>query len=230
MIERPLANLPPPQSRGDLVVEAIRNAIIGGDLEPGSPLVERELAGRLGVSKTPVREALRTLSRTGLVTHHPYRGMAVREIDSQMIDEVYEVRLLLEPEAVRRSVVHLTSEDLRQLERLLSAARSATSNNDRTALSKRNREFHRALYTKCGNQLMSSTLDRLQDMLAFIAVASWRQNPTFHDEASEHASIFEAATRGDEDEVARRLADHIRGFRDRMRALFPATTDDESEE
>src|ERR1700733_11127066 len=87
------------------VLDAIKRAILAGELRPGQSLVEAELAQRLGVSKTPVREALKTLAGAGLVTMSPYRGATVRAIDVGTARAIYDMRLLLEPEAVRRAVL-----------------------------------------------------------------------------------------------------------------------------
>jgi DNA-binding GntR family transcriptional regulator len=91
-------------SRTEAVLDAIKRAILAGELRPGQSLVETELAQMLGVSKTPVREALKTLAGAGLVTMSPYRGAAVRTIDPASAAGIYDLRLLLEPEAVRRGV------------------------------------------------------------------------------------------------------------------------------
>ncbi len=86
------------------VLDAISRAILTGELPPGRSLVEADLATALGVSKTPVREALKTLAGAGLVTMSPYRGATVRAIDDATARSIYDMRLLLEPEAVRRAV------------------------------------------------------------------------------------------------------------------------------
>ena len=91
-------------SRSEAVLSAIRHAILAGELRPGQSLVEAELAQRLGVSKTPVREALKTLAGAGLVTMSAYRGATVRSIDETAAAAIYDLRLLVEPEAVRRAV------------------------------------------------------------------------------------------------------------------------------
>src|SRR6476469_5673299 len=91
-------------SRTVAVLEAIKHAILTGELRPGQALVETDLAEVLGVSKTPVREALKTLAGAGLVTMSPYRGAAVRVVDAELARHVYDVRRLVEPEALTRSV------------------------------------------------------------------------------------------------------------------------------
>src|ERR1700728_4415119 len=93
------------------VLEAIKHAILAGELRPGQSLVEAELAQQLGVSKTPVREALKTLAGAGLVTMNPYRGAAVRTVDDALACSIYDIRLLLEPEALRRAVELDASDD-----------------------------------------------------------------------------------------------------------------------
>src|SRR3954465_7658126 len=93
-----------PASRTEVVLEEIRRGILTRELLPGQPLVEAELAARLGVSKTPVREALKVLSNTGLVTFSPYKGASVCVVDAELARSVYDVRMVLEPEALRRAV------------------------------------------------------------------------------------------------------------------------------
>src|SRR5258708_3300688 len=90
-------------SRTVVVLDAIKHAILTGELRPGQGLVEADLAAVLGVSKTPVREALKTLAGAGLVTMSPYKGAAVRVVDDEQARHVYDARLLLEPEALARA-------------------------------------------------------------------------------------------------------------------------------
>ena len=90
-------------SRTVAVLEAIKHAILTGELKPGHALVETDLAEILGVSKTPVREALKTLAGAGLVTMNPYKGAVVRVVDNEQARHVYDARLLLEPEALARA-------------------------------------------------------------------------------------------------------------------------------
>lgn len=95
----------PIPSRTQYVLEAIKHDILTGGLRPGQALVEAELAARFGVSKTPVREALKTLAGSGLVVMNQYKGVTVRMVDADMARAVYDVRLLPEP---LQSVARLT--------------------------------------------------------------------------------------------------------------------------
>ena len=161
-------------SRTVLVLDAIKHAILTGELLPGEPLVETDLAGLLGVSKTPVREALKTLAGAGLVTMSPYKGATVRAVDDDLVRSVYDLRLLLEPEAVRRSVRRGAGGAAAR--RALDRSAHTTDRADRSLA---NRDFHRALYGGCGNALLTGVLDGLRDQAALVSAAAWQRTPTW---------------------------------------------------
>lgn len=203
----------PPASRTDFVLESIKEAILNGKLKPGQALVETDLAATLNVSKTPVREALKTLAGSGLVVMSPYKGAAVRTVDAEMAGSVYDVRMLMEPEALRRAVQRGASFD--------DAALALEDVSDLARRSLANRRFHRALYAGCGNPLMIEILDGLRDQAALITVAGWGICPTWDDEAAEHRAILAAAVRGRGDIAAELLRRHIQTFADRVVEELP---------
>jgi DNA-binding GntR family transcriptional regulator len=218
-------------SRTVLVLDAIKHAILTGELRPGQSLVETDLAGLLGVSKTPVREALKTLAGAGLVAMSPYKGATVRTVDDELVRSVYDVRLLLEPEALRRSVGR--GGDWRAARQALDQSAGASDPAERSLA---NRDFHRGLYGGCGNTLLIRVLDDLRDQTALVSAAAWLRTPapdgppsqelprqelpsqgapTWRSEAAEHEAILAAATAGDASTAARLLTDHIRSFLNR---------------
>ncbi|HET9172471.1 MAG TPA: GntR family transcriptional regulator [Actinospica sp.] len=197
-------------SRTEAVLDAVKHAILTGRLAPGQPLIETELAAQLGVSKTPVREALKTLAGAGLVTMSPYKGAAVRLVDDALAHSVYDIRVLLEPEAVRRSAGRGGGTEA--AERALDAADRATDRADRQQA---NREFHRALYLGCGNDLMVGILDGLRDQTALVSTAVWTRNASWEQEAAEHRAILEAVRGNRADLAATLLEEHIRAFVER---------------
>jgi DNA-binding GntR family transcriptional regulator len=221
-------------SRTEAVLDAIKHAILAGELRPGQGLVETELAQLLGVSKTPVREALKTLAGAGLVTMSPYRGATVRAIDPASAAAIYDLRLLLEPEAVRRAVqasaVQASAVQAaagaqaggspagtgRPDEGTWVAAQAALAASDAAAdqaqRSLANREFHRALYLACGNSLLVKALDDLRDQTALVSVLSWEHGASWQQEAAEHRAILAAARSGAADQAAALLHAHIAGF------------------
>jgi DNA-binding GntR family transcriptional regulator len=207
-----LPPLPRSTTTSDLVVDAIREAILSGRLAPGETLVERRLAELLGVSKTPVREALITLAASGLVTVTPNRGAVVRAVNTDDVYKAYEVRLLLEPWAVSRTVRE------GGLRSAFTAARAALDeagrhlpDEDHVQLSLANRRFHRALYADCGNEIVVRQLDSLQEMAALGAVALlWERWRTWRAEYDEHAEILKAVEAGEAETAERLLRKHIR--------------------
>ena len=203
----------PPASRTDFVLESIKEAILNGKLKPGQALVETDLAAWLNVSKTPVREALKTLAGSGLVVMSPYKGVAVRTVDAAMAGAVYDVRLQLEPEALRRAVVLGASFD--------EATAALDDTDDLARRSLANRRFHRALYAGCGNPLMVEILDGLRDQAALVTVAGWGLRPTWEAEAAEHRAILAAAVDRDSALAAGLLHRHIRTFADRVAEELP---------
>lgn len=209
----------PIPSRTQFVLEAIKHRILTGELAPGQALVEAELAAHYGVSKTPVREALKTLAGTGLVVMNQYKGVTVRMVDADMAREVYDVRLLLEPEALRRTVRGAAVLDSAReaLERADTAADSAER-------SLANREFHRALYLPCGNPLLARMLDEVRDQAALVSAVAWAADPSWEQEAAEHREILRLALAGDADGASHALRAHIASFVERA---FPRAEEED---
>jgi DNA-binding GntR family transcriptional regulator len=204
----------PVPSRTRYVLEHLKHAILTGRLAPGTALVETELAATFGVSKTPVREALKTLAGRGLVVMSAYKGASVRTVDAGMARSVYDVRLLLEPEALRRTVT--THADLGAAHAALERADTAVDPAERSLA---NRDFHRALYLPCGNPPLVRMLDDLRDQAALVSSVAWQALPTWEREAEEHRAILGRAEEGDAAAAGSLLWEHIEGF---VHRAFPA--------
>jgi len=208
-------------SRTVAVLGAIKHAILTGELKGGQALVETDLAEVLGVSKTPVREALKTLAGAGLVTMNPYKGAVVRVVDDEQARHVYDARLLLEPEALARAAA--AGHDWQAAHAALARAERASDQAERSLA---NRDFHHELYAGCGNPLLVRMLDDLRDQTALVSAAAWRDDPTFppytpswEHEAAEHRSVLNAARDGDAQRAASLLHAHITSF---VQRNFPA--------
>lgn len=210
-------------SRTGLVLEALRRGILSGELPAGGALVEAELANRFGVSKTPVREALKILSGAGLVTMGEYTGAAVRVVDERLARNVFDARCLIEPVAVQRSVTAGLPDSGRRAAAALAAADAAV---DETERSLANRDFHRALYADCDNDVLVNMLDQLREQTALITVNVWSKRPSWDDEAAEHQQILDAARNDNSDEAARLVLQHISAFQERaLRQLAEGSRD-----
>lgn len=199
-----------PRSLQAVVTEKLTWAILEGRLQAGSRLVEREIAESFHVSKTPVREALQELARRGLVVGRTYSGMAVRTVEPAFVREIYEVRAVVETEALRMAVPFHTDETRALVRQALDRASSAGNAHDLVKLSFSNRRFHTLLTEPCPNVLMRRLIDDVSDQVALITVAGWRHAFTWIEEATEHAAIFEAVEAKDADEAAERMQAHIR--------------------
>ena len=121
------------QTAQDLVLETLRSAILDGILPPGARLRQEELAGAFETSRIPVREALRGLEYEGLVSSEPHRGFTVTSLDADEVEEIYDLRTVLETHAVRLAVPLLMDSDIEELEALFQALMQATDDESRLA-------------------------------------------------------------------------------------------------
>jgi DNA-binding GntR family transcriptional regulator len=143
----------------DGVVVSLRERITGGQFEPGERLVERDLADQFGVSRIPMREAIQQLEREGLVEIFRNRGAIVRMLSEADVNEIYDLRVLLEGDAIYRSVKRMEEETLARAElvhRLLGSA------NSKARQGELNREFHELLYAHCGNERQLKAIKELR--------------------------------------------------------------------
>ena len=125
---------------------ALRDLIGSGQLAPGSQIVQESLSGSLGVSRVPIREALRVLEGEGQVVHHPNRGYFVADLSVEDLEEVYQIRALLEAQALRQAIPLLTKADLDYIESILQDVEKAVSGMKIAEITEANRRFHFAMY------------------------------------------------------------------------------------
>jgi DNA-binding GntR family transcriptional regulator len=207
-----------PRALPDFVASSLRRAILEGVFQPGERLVERQIAEQFQISKTPVREALQELKRRGLVTSRTHRGTEVRTVDARMVREIYQVRIALEPEAIRHAVPCHDDETKAALKTTLERAADAGRRGDLVELIFINRELHALLLEPCPNQMLKDLIEELSDQVALIAVSGWRTRPSWVDEGEQHTQIVDAVERGDADDAAALLRLHIEQSLDRVAA------------
>ena len=201
-------------SRGEVIANEIKRAILSGRYKAGSALTEKAIAEELGTSKTPVRDALKALMGTGLVTSSSHRGTSVRTVDAQMASSVCDLRLLLEPEAVRRTILRgIDAAAFRKAVDRMVAAEHAQELLERSLA---NRAFHHQLYAGCENPTLVKVLEDLTEVNALISVTVWGQIGSWVGEAAEHHRIAKDALAGRADASADRLRRHIEEFQRRV--------------
>lgn len=145
------------------VLRVLRADIVLGALAPGSQVVQETLAHRYGVSRVPLREALKILEGEGLVTYHPHRGYFVMELSVDDLIEVYRLRSLLEAEALRAAVPRLSDADLVELRTLLDSVERSSGEGDLASLTLANRAFHFAIFERAGMPRLVRVLQQLWD-------------------------------------------------------------------
>lgn len=143
--------------------EALRAAILEGELRPGQRVNQETWAERIGVSLIPIREALGQLAGEGLVTHRPRRGYVVTELDLEELEEVYRLRRLLETDALTRGVPRATEADVTALREIAAACRVCIRRGDVIAALAANRRFHARLHALSGSATLVRLIDQLWD-------------------------------------------------------------------
>jgi DNA-binding GntR family transcriptional regulator len=190
------------QTAQDLVLTSMRDEILSGALPPGTKLRQEKLADRYGTSRIPIREALRALEYEGLVRSSPYRGFTVTELDADDIEEVYDLRVVLESHAVRLAVPLITDEDLRILDGLYREMAAAAPGEAQLAARER---FYLRLYSMTGRPRLVGLISRLRQEVA--RSLRW---PTLQHAPSHHEAFWEAIRAGDAERAVSQLASHYR--------------------
>jgi DNA-binding GntR family transcriptional regulator len=196
------------------VYAQLRAQILDGTLPPGTPLREVTLAGQFGVSRTPVREALRRLEQDRLLSQG-VRGMEVRAIDPQEVVQVYDIRVLLEAEAAGQAARAAGPADLMRLEGLLARDRALTDPDDATRTAT-NLEFHAAIWQAAHNPVLVDLLDRLTLHLVHAPRSTLSVGDRWTTALDEHERLVEAIRTHDEAgarEIAQAHMETARGLR-----------------
>lgn len=194
-----------------LILEAIET----GTYKPGDRLVESELAERLGVSRTPVREALQRLETQSMLTRDG-RSLIVASLDHNQLAELYAVRTELEGLAARLAARHATDEEIRVLRRMVEEDRNLVSKP--RELARANRRFHRQIHLASHNRFLVQQLDLVHRSMALMATTSLAAEGRSEVALSEHDQIVGAIEARDGDAAYQALKTHIsRAFETRLR-------------
>lgn len=201
-------------SLGQVVIDALRGAILKGTYRPGERLVEDRLARELGVSRIPIREALRVLATEGLIRIAPRRGASVVELSRQSVHEMIEVRATLEGLNARLAARHRAPQVVAALRQVLELGNAAAARGDATALIELNARFHDLLANAGGNEVLGELMRTLRSRTTplFAAMSRRRARETW----SEHAAIVKAVIAGDEAHAAALAAEHVAHAGDRV--------------
>jgi DNA-binding GntR family transcriptional regulator len=193
---------------------AIRGLIVSLELPPGAVIDERELMRRLGLGRTPVREALRRLAQEQLVEVFPRRGSFVTGVDVRDLARISEVRAALEPEAARLAAERATDEERRALADL---SDQIVGDEDLMGLDER---IHRAVYAAAHNDLLEKTLGEYYVLALRIWMIALGRAEDLEEAVEAHRDLVQAIIAGDGDRAADLMRDHIEGFEQSMRKVL----------
>lgn len=197
-----------PDSLGDAVYKELRRRIAEGELAPGERLREVEIAKSLGVSRTPVREALRQLKSDGLLNYLGSRGAAIAKLTPQQAIELYTLRELLEGAAARLAAQHALEPEIDMLRAHLEQQKKA--GDDAKKLATLNRSFHQTIYRLSHNRYLIDILEKAQDYMILLRQTAYELPGRSQSAYCEHADIVEAIANRDPEAAEQASRKHSR--------------------
>ncbi len=170
--------------------DKLKELIITGALEPGELQNEKRLAEALGVSRTPVREALLELSREGMVAFVPGKGVEICKLTTQQVREVFEIRRIIEGYVIKKITTRLTEADIKEIDKNISNQEKMLNRTERLGFIEYDKQFHLYLASKIGNQQIESILDNLRDQMHLMGVRAIEDYSRMKQVIDEHRAIF----------------------------------------
>ncbi len=209
------------KTRTEFVVDAIREKILKGEVKAGQPLRQAALAQELDVSRIPVREALLQLEAEGLVKFQAHKGAIVTELDADDVDELFELRAMLEADLLERSIVNMSAEDFDHAEELLAQLDEALTHEDSANLwADLNTSFHTYLYQGANRpqtlevvNILNKNSDRYIRMHLLLAGGIKKAG-------GEHKQLIDYCRAGDVKNASQLLKQHILGAKEEIKALL----------
>lgn len=190
------------------VTNSIRKAIVNNKIKPGERVIESKIAKKLGVSQSPVREALRELELMGLVENKPYCGCFVKKLTKKDIRDAYKLRTYLEMLAISEAVENIREEDLKSIDKLMKQMRLFAENGLKEEFIEMDIEFHKMIIHIANNYL-------LEKMWNMVNLGQWTfitakiSNKTLNELAERHESIFKSLKEGNVEEASMCMKKHI---------------------
>lgn len=213
------------RTKTELAVHVLRERIRTGELPPGHRLRLESLRDELGMSPTPIREALRLLQADGLVDYRPHHGIVVAELAPQQVLDLVRIRVALESLATELALPRLGEEGLARLERLHERYLAATASGRGTAITAANQEWHWAIYEASGNELLGEFVRRSWEPYPWRTI--WAVPGRIEAAAEEHEQVMDAVRRDDVAGAAALMRAHLESSADALldRLGLPAPAD-----
>lgn len=215
-------------SRSEHAYSSLRAAIHGGRFKPGDRMAEVELATMLGISRTPIRDALKRLESDGLLVAAPRRGLIVAELDQQQVSELYAVRDVLEGLAARLAAQHASPAEIAAMRDLL-RRQERTRSGDTATLARLNRQFHDVIYRAARNRYLADLLNAFESSLTLLPGTTYSAAGRAVSALTEHTDMVRAIERHDAARAERLAREHIRAA-EKIRVLMISGALDEATE
>lgn len=205
----------------DVVFNTLRQAILRGELKPGERLMEIQLANKLGVSRTPIREAIRKLELEGLVLMIPRKGAEVAEITEKSLRDVLEVRKALEELAVQLCCDKITEDEIKELKQVASGFEEAVRNGELTEIAEADVKFHDVIYLATENQKLILLLSNLREQMYRYRMEYLKSDEVYPQLIAEHEAIIQFITKNDKkaalDVICRHIDNQVEAVIDTIR-------------
>ena len=193
----------------DVVFNTLRQAILRGELKPGERLMEIQLANKLGVSRTPIREAIRKLELEGLVLMIPRRGAEVAEITEKNLTNVLEIRKALEELAVTLACERITQEQIEEIREMAKEFEAKLASKDVTQAAEADAAFHEVIYKATDNERLIHLLNNFREQMYRYRV-EYLKNKNYHKLLTEeHEEVIDAIEHKEKERAAKIISRHI---------------------
>lgn len=192
------------------VFKEIEKAILDGSFLPGDSLVEQKLSGELGVSRTPVREALRQLELEGLVKTVPNKGAVVIGVSVKDIDDIYTIRMYIEGLCARWAAEYITDEEISELKEIVELQEFYSSKGDVLQVWHLDTKFHEIIYESCRSRPLKHTLSGFHNYIQKARELSFKSSGRTEIAVKEHRAILEAMQAHDPQKAEDLTAEHIK--------------------
>lgn len=194
----------------EVIFNSIREAIILGELKPGERLMEVQLAEKMGVSRTPIREAIRKLELEGLVVMVPRKGAYVADLTKKDIIDVLEVRAVMDGLATQLAAERITEAEIKELNKITEQFSVCVEKNNLQGIIKKDIEFHDLIYKASRNEKLFQINNNIQEMIYRFRVIYLKNYNPFRDVSKEHTRIVEAITEHNSTEAQKWAVMHIK--------------------
>jgi DNA-binding GntR family transcriptional regulator len=201
----------------EIVYEELKRQIMVGEIAPGTRMMEVELAEEMGVSRTPVREAIRKLEKEGLVTIEPRRGAYASDISAKDMVDILEVRQDLEGMAAGIAAQKITDEGRIELENIARKYKDSVDREDIEEIIKNDEAFHKYIVSLSGNKTLIKMVSQVQELALRFRYIYYEDFSRFKNQPSEHQAIVDAIAGGDVAGARKYAEEHLAGLKDFVR-------------